>query len=113
MVLSDVDERDVFRAAVDRSELSSGDIANLKTSVDLTGRSAPHVGDLPQTVVDTFLPLLEAGRFAEAADVLRGVSVRYPKSAMAHNGLAVALLGMGRAAEALPMSETALTLRPN
>jgi len=112
LTLSDVDERDLFRKALAKSGLSSGDKTRLKTSVDLNGRSRPPA-DIPKTVFDSFASALQQGDYSLAETTLLGVISRYPKSAVARDALSVALYGQKRHGEALAASDEALRLQSN
>ena len=57
--------------------------------------------------------LLEAGRFAEAAEEFRAVLEVAPGAVQAHNNLGVALASLGRMNEAIDAFERALVLRPD
>lgn len=57
--------------------------------------------------------LLKSRQYEQAADILKQVIARQPDSAVAHSHLAIALVRVGRAKEALAFAQRAIELDPN
>lgn len=84
----------------------------------LPGVTSAQVGESQakesaQDEINRAQQLLKSRQYEQAADILKQVIARQPDSAVAHSHLAIALVRVGRAKEALAFAQRAIELDPN